>query len=168
MSRRGENLEDAACAKLPPNAVDQYFGAAWNNDRENAKVAIKICRACPALKECLEQALNGPAPEIGITAGMHAAKLKRLRAWRSYDLGLVEDEPWFPRPELPFEEFEPMPNAAVETGDEFRRLVDLSFEERVFEVFQGIKEQRITKLNEAIGKIGLIHAEFMVRDRGIR
>lgn len=156
-----ENLEGAACAELPPQAIQRYFEASFHTDRKNMDIARRICAACPVIQECLQQAINGERVVQGVTAGMAATKVNNLRKWKQYDLGFRDTPPPVKRPEIDIPDFPSMRTEAYETMEDYRRKVDFSFEERVYEVFQGIRDQRITKINDAISQIALIHGDFM-------
>lgn len=163
MSPHKQDLEGAACADLPPQAIERYFHANFATQQQLAEVAVRICANCPVIQQCFDQALNGSFNPDGITAGMSAYRIRLIRQWHRYDLGLSDKEPVNPRPEPAFPSIENH-SAAMDKVTEYRRQADLSFEERVYEVFIDIREQKITKINDAIGKIGLIHAEFVERE----
>lgn len=158
-----QNLEGAACADLPPQAIERYFHANSATEQQLAEVAIRICASCPVIQRCFDHAMSGTYAPDGITAGMSKRRIRLLRQWHLFDLGLSAKEPVHARPDLVFPTIESH-SAAMDNVTEYRRQVDLSFEERVYEVFKDIREQKITKINDAIGKISLIHAEFVERE----
>lgn len=156
MTSTTPRLEGGACMDLAPAAVQRYFDAPARPGNKDAEVAKKICLECPIQQACLQHALHGPEPTRGVVGGMSAASIRNLRMWENYDRGLIDKEPTSRRPEIPTPRV--MAHVAV---DDYRRKVDFSFEERVYEVFKGIREQRITKINDAIAQIALIHGDFM-------
>lgn len=158
-----ENLEGASCVELPIEAVERYFYANISTERKLAEVAFNICANCPVIQECYNRVINGAYKLNGITAGLSKTRINILRRWQKFDLGITDHEPAIERPNIEIPGTTPK-SSAMANADEYRRQVDLSFEERVYEVFQDIREQKITKINEAIGKIGLIHSEFMERE----
>jgi hypothetical protein len=68
-----------ACASLP---VDTFFQADDEPTRQwflRQRVALAVCRSCPLVEACLEQALRFPICEqVGVTGGETAAARKRI------------------------------------------------------------------------------------------
>ncbi len=95
-----KSLEGANCGDLPGFVIDKYFYCKANTEPLRAMVGRAICQRCVVLELCREDALNGALPQPhGIIAGVSAGEMKRARAWRRYEQGIVDKVPRSPRPE---------------------------------------------------------------------
>lgn len=67
--------DDATCA--------QHDAAIWfPEDQETRKTARRLCRECPVLEECLDDALKSPTG-IGIRAGLTPSQIRRVKELRA-------------------------------------------------------------------------------------
>lgn len=150
------------CSNLPPEVHDKYFVAGGDRRSFAGKTAKAICDKCPVREACLAAVVASSDPIKGITAGHTANEIKALRSGRKHeykrrtDLPLVQHRKRGPEIELP-----ELPDVSEAEAREIAiwRLEQLSFEERVYVVFQDIKAGKYAKLNDAVREIARIHEQ---------
>jgi len=67
--------DDALCADYPP---EMWFPT----NAEARRTAKAVCRACPVLEDCLEDALSSPTGR-GVRAGMTPGQITKLKQRRA-------------------------------------------------------------------------------------